>query len=94
MGDSLAIGDIAALARLIRSSRLAQGLTRDELASASGLSPKFITHVENAKPTAQIGKVLLLLTELGISLSAQTSVPIPAATASKAAQRRRTAHGS
>lgn len=90
MGESVPIGNMESLANLIRASRLAQGLTRDELASATGLSPKFITHVEGAKPTAQFGKVMLLLGELGISLFAQTAVPIPAETASKATQRRRT----
>jgi transcriptional regulator with XRE-family HTH domain len=92
MADSVSIGDLLTLANLIRASRLAQGLTRDELASATGLSPKFITHVEGAKPTAQLGKVMLLLGELGISLFAQTSVPISEKTASRATQRRRTKH--
>lgn len=94
MVDSVPIGDMVTLANLIRASRLAQGFTRDELASATGLSPKFITHVENAKPTAQFGKVMLLLRELGISLFARAFVPIPEKTASKATQRRRTKHDS
>lgn len=94
MGESVPIGNMASLANLIRASRLAQGLTRDELASATGLSPKFITHVEGAKPTAQFGKVMQLLGELGINLFAQTAVPIPEEMASRATQRRRTKHGS
>lgn len=52
------ISDMAALAQLARAARLAQGMTRDDLANATGLSPKFISHFEAAKPTAQIGKVL------------------------------------
>ncbi|WP_345814065.1 helix-turn-helix domain-containing protein [Paraburkholderia sp. PREW-6R] len=81
------------LGELVRASRLAQGLTRDDVATSTGLSPKFITHIEAGKSTAQIGKVLQLLSELGISLRAQVSVDIPAAIASKAQQRRRTTHG-
>ena len=81
------------LGDLVRASRLAQGLTRDELAIATGLSPKFITHIEAGKSTAQIGKVLHLLSELGITLRAQVSVDIPSDVATKAAHRRRTTHG-
>lgn len=87
------IEDMAGLGDLVRASRLAQGLTRDDVAIATGLSPKFITHIEAGKPTAQIGKVLHLLAELGITLRAQVSVDIPADSASKALQRRRNTHG-
>lgn len=87
------ISGMTELGDLLRASRLAQGLTRDDVAIATGLSPKFITHVEAGKPTAQIGKVLHLLGELGITLRAQVSVDIPPALATKAFQRRRPAHG-
>ncbi|TFW28330.1 helix-turn-helix domain-containing protein [Massilia horti] len=94
MGKDVFVGEMMALANLVRASRLAQGLTRDELASATGLSPKFISHVEAGKPTAQFGKVLHLLTELGISLHAQSAVHISEKTAQKAMNRRRTSYGS
>lgn len=63
------IDNTADLGLAIRRARVAQGFTRDELALVTGLSPKFITQVEGGKPTAQIGKVLQLLQELGIGLS-------------------------
>ncbi|CAB5090225.1 helix-turn-helix domain-containing protein [Burkholderia cenocepacia] len=66
---------------------------RDELANATGLSPKFISQVEAGKPTAQIGKVMLLLSELGVRLYAESSIEISEATALKATQRRRSSHG-
>ncbi|MFM0042728.1 helix-turn-helix domain-containing protein [Paraburkholderia sediminicola] len=88
------ISGMTQLGDLVRASRLAQGLTRDDVAIATGLSPKFITHIEAGKPTAQIGKVLHLLGELGITLRAQVSVDIPPALATKVLQRRRAAHGS
>ena len=84
---------MTALGELVRASRLAQGLTRDDVAIATGLSPKFITHIEAGKPTAQIGKVLQLLGELGIRLRAHVSVEIPADSAAKALHRRRNTHG-
>jgi transcriptional regulator with XRE-family HTH domain len=66
------ISDVVALGALARVARIAQGLTRDELAAATGLSPKFISQVEAGKATAQLGKVLQLLGELGIQLFAET----------------------
>ncbi|KAG8152492.1 helix-turn-helix domain-containing protein [Burkholderia catarinensis] len=93
MSETLPVNTIGALANLIRAARLQQGFTRDELAHATGLSPKFISQVEAGKPTAQIGKVLLLLGELGVSLLAQSSIEISAENVLKAAQRRRSRHG-
>jgi transcriptional regulator with XRE-family HTH domain len=84
------IGSAEAVGSLARAARLAQGMTRDEVANSTGFSPKFISHVEGGKPTAQIGKVLQLLAELGITLRAQTSVDIPFEI--EAARRRRTRH--
>jgi DNA-binding XRE family transcriptional regulator len=87
------MGDIimttGTLGHLIRASRIAQGLTRDELANATGLSPKFISQVEAGKPTAQFGKILQLLGELGISLRAETSFAIPSEIRQMASVRRR-----
>ncbi|WP_175998779.1 helix-turn-helix domain-containing protein [Burkholderia stabilis] len=93
MPETLSVNTIGALANLIRAARLQQGFTRDELADATGLSPKFISQVEAGKPTAQIGKVLLLLGELGVRLLAQPSIEISAENAYKAAQRRRSNYG-
>jgi len=78
-----------ALGRLIRASRIAQGFTRDELANATGFSPKFISQVEAGKTTAQFGKVLLLLRELGIQLRAEASFDIPPEALEAASRRRR-----
>ncbi|WP_175747867.1 helix-turn-helix domain-containing protein [Burkholderia pyrrocinia] len=93
MPETRSVNTIGALANLIRAVRLQQGFTRDELANATGLSPKFISQVEAGKPTAQIGKVLLLLGELGVSLFAQSSIEISAENALKSARRRRSSHG-
>src|ERR1700753_742096 len=60
---------MTALGDLVRASRLAQGLTRDDVATATGLSPKFITHIEAGKPTAQIGKVTLPICAVGLPAS-------------------------
>jgi transcriptional regulator with XRE-family HTH domain len=83
------ISDVEALGNIVRAARIAQGLTRDDLVNVTGLSPKFITHVESGKPTAQIGKVFVLLSELGIMLRAQTSIAISARTVEQARRKRR-----
>lgn len=81
------------LGRYIRAARIDQQLTRDELAGATGFSPKFISQVEAGKATAQIGRVLLLLDELGIKLRADTSVPISPEALQKASRRRHSSAG-
>ncbi|MEX3958624.1 transcriptional regulator [Trinickia sp. EG282A] len=86
------ITDVGALGNVVRAARIAQGLTRDDLVNVTGLSPKFISQVEAGKPTAQIGKVFVLLAELGIILRAQTSVAISAKVAEQARRTRRSPH--
>ncbi len=94
MPDNAPVNSTWDLGNLIRAARLEQDMTRDELASATGLSPKFISQVEAGKPTAQIGKVIFLLNELGIRLFSQSSMAIANETVIKASQRRRSSRGS
>jgi transcriptional regulator with XRE-family HTH domain len=89
MAMSTLIDTVETLGRLIRTVRIAQGFTRDELANATGFSPKFISQVESGKATAQIGRVLQLLDELGIRLQAGTSTVLPQETDKTALRRRR-----
>ena len=56
------------LGALIRRERKAQGLRQPDLAAAAGTSVRFIVEVEGGKPTAQIGKVLDVLRQLGLSV--------------------------
>lgn len=52
----------------IRSIRKAQGLTQAELALTANTAPRFISDLENGKPTCQIGKMLDVVNSLGIRL--------------------------
>lgn len=52
----------------IRTARKHQGLRQDDLAAVIGSSHVFLRDVESGKPTVQLGRVLRLLEELGISL--------------------------
>jgi y4mF family transcriptional regulator len=53
----------------IRAVRKSTAVRQDDLAGAAGVSRQFAVDVEKGKPTIQLGRVLLLLQELGISLS-------------------------
>ncbi|WP_005031970.1 helix-turn-helix domain-containing protein [Holophaga foetida] len=56
------------LGALVRRIRKAQGLRQDELAGAARVGVRFIVDLEAGKPTAQIGKALVVLDALGCSL--------------------------
>ncbi|MEM8711119.1 MAG: helix-turn-helix transcriptional regulator [Planctomycetota bacterium] len=57
------------LGELIREERKRQGLRQPDLAAAAGTSVRFIVEIERGKPTAQIGKVMDVLRQLGLRLS-------------------------
>lgn len=57
------------LGRLVRATRKQQGLSQEALAGASGVGPRFIIELEKGKPTCEVGKVLLVLQMLGLSLN-------------------------
>jgi y4mF family transcriptional regulator len=55
----------------IRAVRKSTSVRQDDLAGAVGVSRQFAVDVEKGKPTVQLGRVLLLLQELGITLSVE-----------------------
>jgi hypothetical protein len=61
------ITSVRDLGLLIRATRKVQHVRMDDI---SGASPVFVREVERGKETAQIGRVLVLLRELGIHLYA------------------------
>jgi y4mF family transcriptional regulator len=65
--------DIATLVHRVRKS---QGLTQGELAGACGIGLRFIVDLEKGKPTCQIGKVLLVLSMLGVRIDAKEPAAI------------------
>lgn len=64
----IAIHNTAQIGKAIKLTRLAQGLDQFATAGLSGTGQSFLSHLENGKDTAQIGKVLQVLTTLGIRL--------------------------
>ena len=60
------------LGSLIRKERIAMGLKQADIALAAGTGMRFISDLENGKPTCQIGKTLIVLNTLGIRLTLST----------------------
>ena len=56
---------------LIREERLRQKLTQTDLAGISDVGITFISQLENGKETAEMGRVIRVLTMLGIDLYAE-----------------------
>ncbi len=54
--------------KILRQKRKSQGLTLEQVAQHCGLSMRFVSEVERGKPTAQFGKVLFLLSAVGVDL--------------------------
>ena len=57
------------LGLVIRAVRKSTKVRQDDLAGAARVSRQFTVNVEKGKPTVQLGRVLLLLSELGIALN-------------------------
>lgn len=56
---------------LIREERLRQKLTQTDLAGISGVGITFTSQLENGNETAEMGRVIRVLTMLGIDLYAE-----------------------
>jgi y4mF family transcriptional regulator len=61
------------LGSIIKKERKAMGLTQADLALTSGTGLRFISDLENGKPTCQIGKTLTVLKTLGLRLTLSSS---------------------
>ena len=60
------------LGRIVRKTRKEMGVRQADLALTSGTGLRFISDLENGKPTCQIGKVLKVLQTLGIRIALKT----------------------
>jgi HTH-type transcriptional regulator/antitoxin HipB len=62
------IVDVGQLGAAIRHKRRAIGMRQAELAAMSGVGARFLSELENGKPTAEIGKALRVLKRLGLDV--------------------------
>lgn len=63
---NIRIDTIADLGRFVRDRRRRDGLTQAETAALCGVGTRFISDLENGKPTVELGKVLRVLKGLGL----------------------------
>ncbi|WP_025870788.1 helix-turn-helix domain-containing protein [Methylobacillus glycogenes] len=70
------ITSMAELGEVLRATRKAHHLRLDDFAGMAGVGPVFVGDVEYGKETVQMGLVLQLLRELGLTLT----VEVPEAT--------------
>jgi y4mF family transcriptional regulator len=62
------INSVADLGEIVRSWRKENRLSQQELADFSGVGRIFVVHLEQGKPTIQMGKALDVLESLGLEL--------------------------
>ena len=62
------ITDAEDLGRYIRAQRKAQDITQADFAALCGVGNRFISELENGKPTMELGKVLHVLKSLGLEI--------------------------
>ena len=66
-----AIGSPADLGRLVRKVREGRRLSQQEFADLAGVGRRFLSELENGKPTLELGKVLKVANAAGIALLAR-----------------------
>lgn len=62
------IKSITDIANIVKKARKEQNLSQVELAQLSNLGVRFISDLENGKPTCEVEKVLKVIANLGIKL--------------------------
>lgn len=63
------MNQIEHLGQLIKTTRKSQKLTQEQLAATAGVGVRFIRELEQGKESCHIGKVLLVLTMLGLDVT-------------------------
>jgi len=58
----------AEIGRIVATARRHRGLTQTQLARALGITQNWISEIERGKDTAQVGKILRVLSFLGVRL--------------------------
>ncbi len=62
------INSAQALGSFVRDKRKKDQLTQIELAELTGVGVRFLSELENGKPSVQLDKVLLVLAGLGLKI--------------------------
>ncbi len=59
---------IEKLGHIVKQARKEQGLTQEQLAATTGVGVRFIRELEQGKESCHIGKVLTVVSMLGIEI--------------------------
>ncbi|MET0491747.1 MAG: helix-turn-helix domain-containing protein [Actinoplanes sp.] len=62
------VDSIGDLGRYLRDHRLRNGLSQEEVATRSGTSRRWLSELENGKPTVEIGLTLKVVFALGLMM--------------------------
>ena len=65
------ICSVEELGEIVRAQRKTQGATQAEFGSLCGVGVRFISELENGKPTIELGRVLKVLKCLGLEIRVQ-----------------------
>lgn len=57
------------IGNLVKETRKKQGLTQAQLAQLSNVGTRFLSDLENGKPTCEVEKTLKILANLGIGVN-------------------------
>ena len=67
-GNDFVLKDISQLGSAVCSKRKQDGLTQQDLAAIANVGVRFISDLENGKPTVQLDSVMTVLQALGLQL--------------------------
>ncbi len=56
------------MGEIVRTHRLSMGLTQKECAGLCNVGTRFLSDLENGKPTVEFNKILMVLKTLGLEL--------------------------
>jgi HTH-type transcriptional regulator/antitoxin HipB len=60
------------IGKLVKAKRKQDGLTQTELAELCQIGTRFLSELENGKPTLHFDKVMLVLQNLGLQMSVES----------------------
>lgn len=68
---------LAAIGNRVRRARTSRGMTLQEIAQVSGLSPSMLSLVERGRASPSIGSLIVIANALGVPMSELVSTPEP-----------------
>lgn len=67
-GQSFRIKDVADFGKAVKNRRKELGYTQKDLSEITGISASFLSGLENGKATVELGKVLMVVSLLGLNI--------------------------